>query len=75
MRIGVGDSLRYLKKQRKNAAQLLAARDYRPDRLLFDLAPVIAKAENKILSHHIFCFNQVERAEHWRRDFVRKNSA
>lgn len=74
VRIGVGDSLRYLKKQRKNAAHLLAAREYRPDRLLFDLAPVIAKTENKILSHHIFCFNQVERAEQWRHTFVRENS-
>jgi len=75
MRIGVGDSLRYLKRQRKNAAHLLAAKEYRPDRLLFDLAPVIAKAENRILSHHIFCFNQVERTEQWRHDFVGENSA
>lgn len=74
MRIGVGDSLRYLKKQRNNAAHLLAAKDYRPDRLLFDLAPVIEKPANKILSHHIFCFNQIERTERWRHAFILENS-
>lgn len=75
MRIGVGDSLRYLKRQRKNAGHLLANKEYQPDRLLFDLAAIIEKPENRILSHHIFCFNQIERAEQWRHAFVSKHSS
>lgn len=70
MRIGVGDSLRFLSKQRKNAARLLASKEYVPDRLLLDLAPVIADRDQKILSHHIFSFNQVQRTERWRHDFL-----
>lgn len=74
LRIGVGDSLRFLKKQRKNAAHLFASRDYRPDKLLFSLADHLANPDFKILGPHIFCFNQVERTEHWRHDFLEKLS-
>lgn len=70
LRIGVGDSVRYLKRQAKNTARLMAAKEYRPDELLFDLAPVIADPDLKIAGHHIYCFNLVERAEQWRHDFI-----
>ena len=72
LRIGVGDSLRYLKKQGKNARRLMAARKYKPDELLFELAPLLADPAFNISGHHIYCFNQVERAEQWRHDFIER---
>lgn len=70
MRIGVGDSLRYLKNNAKIAARLLKEKSYRPDGLLLDLAPYIADPFYNIEGHHIYCFNQVARTEEWRREFL-----
>lgn len=70
LRIGVGNSLRYLTKHRKIAARLFTSKDYRPDSLLFDLAPHLANRELGIEGHHIYCFNEVERAQQWRADFL-----
>ncbi len=70
LRIGVGNSLRYLKNNGKIVARLLQSRNYRPDDLLIELAPYLADPELKIQGHHIYCFNQVEKAEQWRRAFL-----
>jgi methylenetetrahydrofolate reductase (NADPH) len=70
LRIGVGNSLRYLKNHGNIAAQLLKTKEYRPDDLLIDLAPYIADPDLDIQGHHIYCFNQVEKAENWRREFL-----
>ncbi|RLA33280.1 MAG: methylenetetrahydrofolate reductase [Gammaproteobacteria bacterium] len=70
LRIGVGDSLRYLKNRGKIAANLLRSKSYRPDELLADLAPYIADPSYNIAGHHIYCFNQVESAEQWRHEFL-----
>jgi len=70
LRIGVGNSLRYLKNHGNIAAQLLKTREYRPDDLLVDLAPHISDPELNIQGHHIYCFNQVAKAEQWRHDFL-----
>lgn len=72
LRIGVGDSVRYLKRQGKRAAKLMAASEYRPDDLQYELASVIANPDLKISGQHVFCFNQLERAERWRHDFIEK---
>jgi len=70
MRIGVGDSLRYLKSNAKIAARLLKEKSYRPDGLLLDLAPYIVDPFYNIEGHHIYCFNQVARTEKWRHEFL-----
>jgi methylenetetrahydrofolate reductase (NADPH) len=70
LRIGVGNSLRYLRNHGKIAAKLLASKNYRPDDLLIELAPYLADPELNIQGHHIYCFNQVEKAEQWRRAFL-----
>jgi methylenetetrahydrofolate reductase (NADPH) len=72
LRIGVGNSLRYLKNHGNIAAKLLKTKEYSPDDLLTDLAPYISDPELGIQGHHIYCFNQVEKAEQWRRDFLAK---
>jgi methylenetetrahydrofolate reductase (NADPH) len=70
LRIGVGDSVRYLKRQGKNAAQLMASKEYLPNDLQLELASTIADPELKVEGQHVFCFNQVERAEAWRHEFI-----
>ena len=70
MRIGVGESLRYLKKNPGVAARLMLANEYRPDDLLYGLAPYLADPEYNIAGHHIYCFNLVEKTEQWRHEFV-----
>ncbi len=75
LRIGVGDSVRYLKRQAKNTARLMASKEYKPDELLFELAPCIADSSFKIAGHHIYCFNQVERSENWRHNFIEQLSS
>ena len=70
MRIGVGDSLRYLKRNPKVAATLVFSNEYRPDNLLYALAPFLADESYGIWGHHVFCFNQVEKTEAWRQEFL-----
>jgi methylenetetrahydrofolate reductase (NADPH) len=70
LRIGVGNSVRYLKNHGRIAARLLMSKTYRPDDLLVDLAPCIADPAYGTAGHHIYCFNQVKRTEDWRHDFL-----
>jgi methylenetetrahydrofolate reductase (NADPH) len=70
LRIGVGDSVRFLKRQGKKAAHLMASSKFVPDRLQFALAPTIANPDLKVDGQHVFCFNQVEESEKWRHDFI-----
>ncbi len=70
LRIGVGNSLRYLRNHGRIAAQMLMARTYRPDTLLHELAPWLADPAMRIAGHHLYCFNQVERTQAWRLAFL-----
>lgn len=70
LRIGVGDSLRFLRKFGSIAGKLLASKTYRPDSLLLELAPHMADAANNIAGLHIYSFNQVEKTETWRQEFL-----
>jgi methylenetetrahydrofolate reductase (NADPH) len=70
LRIGVGDSVRYLKNRSKIALRLLRSSSYRPDELLHELAPYLGDPSYNIAGHHLYCFNQVERTEQWRHEFL-----
>jgi methylenetetrahydrofolate reductase (NADH) len=69
-RIGVGDSLRFLRKKSNVAAQLLKSTTYRPDDLVLQLARYQANPVAKIVGYHLFCFNQVETTENWRHQSI-----
>lgn len=69
-RIGVGDSLRFLRKKSKVAAELMKSALYKPDELVLALAKYQAMPEAKIAGYHLFCFNQVESTEAWRNDAI-----
>ncbi len=64
VRLGVGASLRYLKKNRTAITKLLAPGTYDPDVLLLPIAEDLK--EIGIEGLHVFTFNQVESTESWR---------
>ena len=64
LRLGVGVSSRYLKKNRKSVFKLLSPRGYNPNRLII---PISNDAEElDIAGIHCFTFNAVESTEAWR---------
>ncbi|MBJ89975.1 MAG: methylenetetrahydrofolate reductase [Woeseia sp.] len=70
LRIGVGDSLRFLRKKSVVAAELMKSSVYRPDDLVTDIAQYKNVADTNIAGYHIFCFNQVESTEKWRNETI-----
>lgn len=66
LRIGVGDSTRFLAKQPKIAAELLKHKIYRPDALLAELSPHLADTVLQVSGFHLYSFNQIENTENWR---------
>ncbi len=69
-RIGVGDSLRFLRKKSNVARQLMKSSVYRPDDLVFELAKFQADPDMNIAGYHLFCFNQLESTERWRHETI-----
>jgi methylenetetrahydrofolate reductase (NADPH) len=65
-RIGVGGSVRYLRKNRQ-LVRLLFGRSFTPERLLRSLGPTLADSEADIRAVHLFTFNQVEETVAWQR--------
>ena len=71
MRIGVGDSLRFLRKKSNVAAELMKSSVYKPDELIHSIAGYQAMPETNVAGYHLFCFNQVESTENWRNEAIR----
>ncbi len=70
LRIGVGASLRQLRHRGGLVGRLLGPRPYRPDALLYGIAPALEDATLGVAGFHLFCFNAVAQSEDWRRRFV-----
>lgn len=71
-RIGVGDSLRFLRKKSRVAAELVKSPLYLPDELIQDLAKFQVMPAANVAGYHLFCFNQVENTETWRHQAIDK---
>ena len=69
-RIGLADSARYLRKQRRVALRLLFGGSYGPEGLLLGLAPALADPSADIRALHIFTFNQVAQTVDWQRKML-----
>ena len=72
MRIGVGQSVRVLKKQKGLVKKIMTAKPYQPDDLLAGLRPHIDDPELDIPGFHLFSFNNVEKTERWRVETLAK---
>jgi methylenetetrahydrofolate reductase (NADPH) len=65
-RIGIGESLRYLRKHGDFVARFLQPGGFNPDRLIKGLAPALATPEQRVGGFHIFTFNDLADTEAWR---------
>jgi methylenetetrahydrofolate reductase (NADPH) len=72
LRIGVGQSLRVLKKQKGLVGRLIGARPYQPDDLLRGIHDYLDDECLKIPGFHLFSFNNVEATERWRQATLRR---
>ncbi len=64
-RIGIGDSLRFLRKNGSFAGRFLRPGGFSPDPLVDGLGSVLTTG--KVAGLHVFTFNDVEDTEAWRR--------
>lgn len=64
VRLGIGQSLSYLKKNRAAVTKLLTSPSFDPNDLLFSLSPDLQSLDVQGL--HVFTFNQVETTNAWR---------
>ena len=69
LRMGVGDSARFLIKQTRTVRKLMAAKIYQPDDLVYHLADYVGVARFNIVGFHLYTFNQLETTNRWRESF------
>ena len=67
LRIGLGESVRFLRGHAGWLRRLAFRRYYSPDKLLARLAPVFSDPAARIAGIHVYTFNELERTERWRR--------
>tara|TARA_B110000438_G_scaffold177748_1_gene169852 strand:+ start:697 stop:1545 length:849 start_codon:yes stop_codon:yes gene_type:complete len=72
LRIGVGDSLRFLRKKSQVAAELMKSSIYNPDKLVRSISEYKDIDDTNLVGYHIFCFNQIEVTEQWRTEAISK---
>ena len=65
MKVGLGDSLRYLRKQHGVFGRLVSG--YTADELVAGLASVVGSPTSGVRGWHLFTFNEVASTEQWRR--------
>ncbi len=68
-RIGVGSSVRFLRKHR-GGAKLVRSGGYRPDRLLNELAADDIHPECRLSGLHLYTFGDVAGTERWRTELL-----
>ena len=69
-KIGVGDSSRFLAKQKGLMTRLVAPGGFTGERFLTACAPTLGDPEARVEGLHLYTFNQVAKTEAWRQDFV-----
>jgi methylenetetrahydrofolate reductase (NADPH) len=70
--IGLGESARFLNRQRNWLLKLFLPGGYSPDRLIEGLKPGFTDPESNVQGLHIYTFNEVERTEAWRREMLKR---
>jgi len=65
-KIGVGESTRFLAKNKGTFARLAAPGGFTGERFLEKVAPALAPPQMLVEGLHVFTFNQVTATEEWR---------
>jgi methylenetetrahydrofolate reductase (NADPH) len=69
-KIGVGESTRFLAKNKSTFARLAAPGGFTGERFLQECAVVASRPESLIEGLHIFTFNQIAETEAWRQELL-----
>ena len=72
LKIGVGQSVNVLRKQKGLVRKMISAKPYQPDDLLAGLVPCLDDPVLDIPGFHLFSFNNVEKTERWRVKTMKK---
>ena len=75
LRIGVGQSVRVLRKQKGLVRRLMAGGTYQPGALFGELAPHLDDPVLNIPGFHLFSFNHVKETESWRTGMISRLQA
>jgi methylenetetrahydrofolate reductase (NADPH) len=70
LKIGVGQSARFLKSNLKLVGKMMAPGGYSPDELLLALAPCFDTPPCDVEGVHFYTFNQIESTEDWRAEML-----
>ncbi|GGV76292.1 MULTISPECIES: methylenetetrahydrofolate reductase [Streptomyces] len=73
--IGIGNSARFLRKQRDLLYRFFVPGGYRPDRIIDGLRRDIDAPTSPLSTFHVFTFNEVEKTEAWRQETLRRLGA
>jgi methylenetetrahydrofolate reductase (NADPH) len=71
-KIGVGESTRFLAKNKGTFARLAAPGGFTGERFLERCAPALSRPEAHVTGLHVYTFNQVAETEAWRQDWLRR---
>ncbi|MEA2406049.1 MAG: methylenetetrahydrofolate reductase [Thermoleophilaceae bacterium] len=71
MKIGMGESARYLRHNRNVLARVMT-RQFKPSRLLEGLARVVSDPDANVGGFHLYTFNEVGQTERWRRQVLNR---
>lgn len=75
LRIGLGDSTRFLGRNSSLVGRLAGPSRYTPDPLMPGLDAMLAEPALGVAGLHINAFNEIEKTEVWRRQWLEKLSA
>ena len=70
LKVGLGESVRFLHGHRDWFRRLALHRRYSPTKLLNQLAPALADPYANVAGLHVYTFNEVEQTERWRRQLL-----
>ncbi|MGH8204805.1 MAG: methylenetetrahydrofolate reductase, partial [Steroidobacteraceae bacterium] len=71
-RIGVGESIRFLRGHGSWITRALKPGGFSPDPLIASLEPSLAGRERKVAGFHFFTFNNFADTEHWRQQALER---
>jgi methylenetetrahydrofolate reductase (NADPH) len=69
-RIGVGESTRYLAKNKRLFSRIAAPGGFTGERFVLDCAQSVGGPTALVEGLHVFTFNQVAETEMWRTDLI-----
>jgi methylenetetrahydrofolate reductase (NADPH) len=69
-KIGVGQSMRFLKSHRSSFARIAAPGGYNPERFLASISGLAQQPGANVAGLHLFTFNQVAATAGWRRELL-----